>query len=174
MRKNTEGLTKNIASSRNWFRSELLPDAIRLQRQVLTAPTTIQCYEGIKLLFVEDGSGTLLANGKTYSLQTGSSCLIYCFHFHKIIPTPNCTLKLSTCYISYNTFLFASIVPGYHLIEIEQSLIPVLVEFSGTQQTRIRQILAAMEDSQSNQGSDLQHALLFEWLGRLCRSYTPK
>lgn len=174
MRKNTEGLTKNIASSRNWFRSELLPENIKMQRQSLTVPTTIQSYEGVKLLFVEDGSGTLLANGKVYSLQTGSCCLIYCFHFHKIIPAPNCTLKISTCYISYNTFLFASIVPGYHLIEIEQSLIPVLVNFSEAQQIRIRQILAAMEDSQSNPGSDLHHALLFEWLGRLCRAYTPK
>lgn len=174
MSKSTEGLTKNIASSRNWFRSELLPDDIKLQRQSFTTPTTIQCYEGIKLLFVEDGSGTLLANGKTYSLQTGSCCLIYCFHFHKIIPAPNCTLKLSSCYISYNTFLFASIVPGYHLIEIEQSLVPVLVDFPEAQQTRIRQILAAMEESRFDSGSDLQHALLFEWLGRLCRAYTPK
>lgn len=174
MSKSTEGLTKNIASSRNWFRSELLPENIKMQRQSLIAPTTIQSYEGVKLLFVEGGSGTLLANGKVYPLQTGSCCLIYCFHFHKIIPAPNCTLKISTCYISYNTFLFASIVPGYHLIEIEQSLIPVLVNFSEAQQIRIRQILAAMEDSQSNPGSDLQHALLFEWLGRLCRAYTPQ
>jgi len=79
MRKQAESLTKNIASSRNWFRSEFLPDGYRLQRHILTAPTPISEYDGIKLIFVEEGNGTLVANGKSYSLHTGTCCLIYFF-----------------------------------------------------------------------------------------------
>lgn len=174
MSKKTESLTKNIASSRNWFRSEFLPDDIQFQHNSFSVPTALQCYDGIKMIYVEEGSGTIFTNGKMYPLQSGSCCLLYCFHFHKIIPALGCALKLCTCYISYNTFLFASIVPGYHLIEIEQSQIPILVNFSNPQQMRIRQILTALEDSQGTSDRDLQHALLFEWLGRLCRAYKLK
>lgn len=171
MRKRTSELTKNIASSRNWFRAELLPTPAILQRQILSIPSPIQNYDGVKLLFVEDGSGTLVANGKQYSLDTGTCCLLYFFHFHKILPSPGTTLKLSICQISINTFLFASIVPGCHLIEIEQSTTPILANFSESQQFRIRQILIAMENDSSGIGNDMQYALLFEWLGRLCREF---
>lgn len=174
MSKKTESLTKNIASSRNWFRSEFLPDDIQIQPDSISMPTALQCYDGIKMIYVEGGAGTLLTNGRAYPLQSGSCCLLYCFHFHKIIPAAGDTLRLCICYISYNTFLFASIVPGYHLIEIEQSQIPILVDFPDSQQVRIRQILTELKDCQSASGSDLQHALLFEWLGRLCRAYTKK
>lgn len=68
MSKHTEGFTKSIASSRNWFRSELLPDDIKLQCQLLERSTTIQYYDGIKLFYVEDGEGSLIVNGKSYPL----------------------------------------------------------------------------------------------------------
>jgi len=83
-------------------------------------------------------------------------------------------MKISTCRISYNTFLFASIVPGYHLIEIEQSKTPILVDLDENQQARIRQILASMEETSTDGDNTAQHALLFEWLGRLCRAYSQK
>lgn len=172
MSKHTEGFTKNIASSRNWFRSELLPDDIKLQCQLLERNTTIQYYDGIKLFYVEDGEGSLIVNGKTYSLHPGSCCLLYCFHFHRICPDRRSTLKIQTCCFSYNTFLFACIIPGYPLTEIEHSKSPVLVDFSAAQQLRIRQILSAMEECQSSPDDALQHSLLFEWLGRLCRAYS--
>lgn len=174
MKKYPEGLTKNIASSRNWFRAKLLPDGIELRRQLLERTTEVQCYDGIKLLFVDGGSGTLIVNGKNYSLQTGSCCLLYCFHFHKIIPSPNDSLHISTCHISYNTFLFATIVPGYHLNEIEQSQTLILVNFTQLQQTRVNQILSTMEQVGSEAGNAMQYALLYEWLGRICRTFTEQ
>lgn len=171
MKKTPEGLTKNIASSRNWFRGKLLPNVIELRHQVFQRAAEVQCYDGIKLLFVEWGSGTLLVNGRPYPLQEGSCALLYCFHFHKVIPAPDNPLHISICHISYNTFLFATIVPGYHLIEIEQSNTPILVNFTEPQQVRIRQILSTMEKAKSEAGNDIQYALLYEWLGRICRAF---
>lgn len=172
MKKRREGLSRNVASSRNWFRPELLPDSIKLERHKIEKATSLQCYDGIKILFVENGCGTLVANGTVYSLRPGSCCVLYCYHFHRIIPAPANVLSISICYVSYNTYLFASIVPGYHLIEMEQSIDPVHVLFSEPQQARIKHILAAMEEEQACSDSSLQHALLFEWLGRICRAFS--
>lgn len=172
MKKYPEGLTKNIASSRNWFRQKLLPDEIKLRRQSLWESTQVQCYDGIKLIFVEHGAGTLIVNGKGFPLQRGSCCLLYCFHFHKIVPASGSPLRISVCHISYNTFLFATIVPGYHLIELEQSEDPVVTVFSQPQQHRVRQILSGMEAM--GLGNDTQYALLYELLGRLCRAFAAR
>lgn len=174
MKKSPEGLTTNIASSRNWFRSKLLPDGIQLRRQRLEGAAEIQCYDGIKLLFIDEGCGTLIVNGKNYPLRAGSCCLLYCFHFHKIVPSPNEFLRISTCHISYNTFLFATIVPGYHLSEIEQSQTPILVNFTQPQHIRIKQILSTMEQAESEAGDAMQYALLYEWLGRICRTFAKQ
>lgn len=164
-------LTKNIASSRNWFQNKLLPDDIKLRHQVLRAETDVQCYDGIKLFFVVQGSGSLIVNGNLYTLHPGSCCLLYCFHFHKIIPTPGDLLHISVCYFSYNTFLFATIVPGCHLIELELSETPILVNFTQPQQIRIQNILSNMERAASKAGNTTQYALLYEWLGRICRAF---
>lgn len=171
MNKRRDGLTANIASSRNWFRTDLLPNETTLYHQSLTTPSTLQSFDGVKLLFIEDGSGTLIANGNSYPLRAGSCCLIYYCHFHKLIPDPGIELKIVTCYMSFNTFLFATIVPGYHLIEIEAVNEPVVVFFSGKRQQRVRQIIASMDNYRSGTDTDLKFALLFEWLCRLCREY---
>lgn len=174
MKKTPEGLTKNIASSRNWFQGKLLPDGVELRHQVFQKAAEVQCYDGIKLLFVKQGSGALLVNGRPYPLQEGSCALLYCFHFHKVIPAPDDPLHIAACHISYNTFLFATIVPGYHLMEIEQSNTPILVDFTERQQVRIRQILSAMDGARSGAENDMQYALLYEWLGRICRTFTKQ
>lgn len=99
--------------------------------------------------------------------------MLYCYHFHKIIPDPDCVMQISVCFASYNTFLFAAIVPGYHLTEMETSETPIHVVLSESQQTRIKQILSAIEETE-HKNDPLQHALFFEWLGRLCRSFSQK
>ena len=59
-------------------------------------------------------------------------------------------------------------------MEIEQSLIPITVNFSPLQQQRILQILSALEEAAPDPDGDLQLALLFELLGRLCRAFSQK
>lgn len=174
MKKRPEALTKNAASSRNWFPADLLPQDVQLRRRSLAQPTPIQNYDGLKVFYVEEGNGSLIANGRIYPLSAGSCCLLYFFHFHRIAPLPGSTLKISTFYISYNTFLFASIIVGYPLIQMEDSAVPVLVDFPEGQRPHILEIVDSMEEFHGDSGCAMQHALLFELLGRLCRAFGKK
>lgn len=165
----------DAALSHNYFRQNLLPKTPQITR--LTVETTLPYtqHDGVELLLVEGGRGTLYVNGLGYTLMEGSCGLLYFYHFWRAEAVPEAPLRLVSIQMSFSTYLFISASPSYQMIFAETAQHLLLTRFCGNARKRVRQItetLLAEQESSASADEIRTFVLLSELIARLYRETT--
>lgn len=133
----------SLGSSYGYFQQRHLPILPAVQEKIIRVPTRQTYCEDVEVLFVLDGAGTAMVNGRLYSLSFGCSGILCSWQFQKIRPDPGRFLDYVSIQIPYSTFIFILSTPS-------SKMTPVLSEdkfflkFQGDELCRCTELVREM------------------------------
>ena len=172
--KRTKQATETLQTgfSRNHAQKKLLPSDLRIYRQSVKTDLPYIQYEGVKMLFAEEGRGRLFINGREHPFERGDSCVLFLYHFHRLSGAMEAPLKVVSIELSHSAYLYIANAPCCQLTNIGTIHQMPFARFEELPFNRCMEIIEELKLMAGDISFAYKMALLIELFGRLYRQAT--
>ena len=163
-RKTYDDSVAAMAASKNFLKDKYRPKACTVRIRTLKHPSDLKSYEGVTIILVKSGRGTIVVNDEKIELNEGTCIVLHFFCFFKLIPDPQEYLEILECYAPTANYHFAMMIPGSTIRSFETSSGYVECILRGKNYERA---LARLNDMYQCKNLELQNIYFYELLGHI-------
>ena len=162
-------MTDNIALSSNWYRKDYLKNDHHVICSSCTGKKPAASFAGFQILFIREGSGTAIINGRSYRLEPGSCFMLAFFHIYTLEADAGNELKYYLCQIPYRSFMFVTNTSAavFHILNAPLDI--PHTKFTEEEYYRYNELLSDMKTACDTGSHDEQYSYLFELFARVRR-----
>lgn len=173
---NTDSFNAHIGLSftYHYYDDTLVPSAPLYKEKEYLAPSPLLHYDGVELLYVTAGQGTVTVNGIAYAAACGSFFVLFPHHITRIAPGESKDFRVIHCKITHATYLFLLANPCCHSLTFGYTDAPAVLTFETEEQKKIGELFQLMRAELKNispMQKYMMNSLLTEILGRADRRY---
>ena len=138
-----------------YFNKNILPQGIKNYRKRILKKTPNKQSEGELILFVYEGTGTIIINHESFLLKKGVSIWLGPFHNYTIIPDSGYVIELEEISTNSGAYMYILSCPYLKIKKMQVHQRPAVVSLNSEEQEYVMQII---EEVQSMKAIDNYYA----------------